>query len=61
MRAEGLYKVFGKRPENVVRQLEDGASTEDVAAQGVTPAVIDAEFEVRSGEIFVVMGLSGSG
>jgi len=61
IRAEGLYKVFGKRPENVVRQLEDGASTEDVAAQGVTPAVIDAEFEVRPGEIFVVMGLSGSG
>lgn len=61
IRAEGLYKVFGKRPENVLRQFEDGASAEDVAAQGVTPAVIDTEFEVRPGEIFVVMGLSGSG
>jgi glycine betaine/proline transport system ATP-binding protein len=45
-----------------VGRLEEGASTEDVAASlGVTPAVIDATFEVEPGEIFVVMGLSGSG
>uniref|UniRef100_UPI0012F7AA11 quaternary amine ABC transporter ATP-binding protein n=1 Tax=Haloechinothrix halophila TaxID=1069073 RepID=UPI0012F7AA11 len=61
IRAEGLYKVFGRRPDDVVRQLRDGASTEEVAAQGATPAVIDVGFEVQPGEIFVVMGLSGSG
>ncbi len=61
IRAEGLYKVFGRRPEDVVRQLREGASTEDVVAKGATPAVIDASFDVRPGEIFVVMGLSGSG
>ncbi|MPY79706.1 MAG: betaine/proline/choline family ABC transporter ATP-binding protein [Actinophytocola sp.] len=61
IRAEGLYKVFGRRPDDVVRQLSEGASTDEVVAQGATPAVIDAGFEVQPGEIFVVMGLSGSG
>ncbi|MFW6203881.1 MAG: quaternary amine ABC transporter ATP-binding protein [Actinomycetota bacterium] len=59
--AEGLYKVFGRRPEEAVRMLEEGASREDVERLGAIPAVIDASFEVEPGEIFVVMGLSGSG
>lgn len=61
VRAEGLYKVFGRRANEAVRELQDGASREDVSALGVTSAVIDASFDVKSGEIFVVMGLSGSG
>ena len=61
IRAEGLYKVFGKRPGEVVRLLEDGASAEDVASRGATAAVSDVNIEVQPGEIFVVMGLSGSG
>jgi glycine betaine/proline transport system ATP-binding protein len=45
-----------------VGQLAEGTSTEEVTRRlGVTPAVIDAHFEVEPGEIFVVMGLSGSG
>lgn len=54
------YKVFGRRPREVVKQLKAGASRDDVRSHG-TAAVIDAGFEVRRGEIFVVMGLSGSG
>ncbi len=61
VRAEGLYKIFGRRAEDAVRRLQEGASREDVITSGVTPAVIDASFEVVPGEIFVVMGLSGSG
>ncbi|WP_299956158.1 glycine betaine/L-proline ABC transporter ATP-binding protein [uncultured Modestobacter sp.] len=59
--AEGLFKVFGRRPADAVRRLQDGASVADVRESGATPAVIDAGFSVEPGEIFVVMGLSGSG
>jgi glycine betaine/proline transport system ATP-binding protein len=62
IRAERLYKVFGRHADEAVKRLEEGASREDVARElGATPAVIDASFEVQPGEIFVVMGLSGSG
>ncbi len=62
VRAEGLYKVFGRRAGEAVRRLEAGATREEVVRElGATPAVIDASFEVQPGEIFVVMGLSGSG
>lgn len=61
VRAEKLYKVFGRRPREAVRQLEDGRHRSEIDAPGATPAVIDASFEVNEGEIFVVMGLSGSG
>lgn len=60
MRAEHLYKVFGRRENEAVAQLRKGANQEDVRNLG-TAAVIDASFEVAEGEIFVVMGLSGSG
>ena len=59
--ANGLYKVFGRRPERGVRALEQGSSRDDLRQSGLTAAVIDASFSVESGEIFVVMGLSGSG
>ncbi|WP_435531416.1 quaternary amine ABC transporter ATP-binding protein [Ruania halotolerans] len=41
--------------------LREGASREQLTKEGLTAAVIDADFEVSPGEIFVVMGLSGSG
>ena len=59
LRAEGLYKVFGRQPQEAVERLRAGASRDEV--QPATAAVVDASFEVRRGEIFVVMGLSGSG
>jgi glycine betaine/proline transport system ATP-binding protein len=62
LRAEGLFKIFGRRAKEAVRHLKEGASPEEMTQQfGVTSAVIDATFEVMPGEIFVVMGLSGSG
>nr|WP_317141033.1 glycine betaine/L-proline ABC transporter ATP-binding protein [Microbacterium sp. AB] len=59
LRAEGLYKVFGRRPHDAVERLRSGTPRDRL--DGATAAVIDASFEVRRGEIFVVMGLSGSG
>jgi glycine betaine/proline transport system ATP-binding protein len=61
VRAEKLYKVFGRRAREAARRLEGGAGRSQLRIPGVTPAVIDASFEVGEGEIFVVMGLSGSG
>lgn len=61
LRAEGLYKIFGRRPKEAVRRLKEGATADDMKRLGATTAVIDATFEVQPGEIFVVMGLSGSG
>ncbi len=61
LRAERLYKVFGRRPDEAVARLEGGADREELRAGGTTAAVIDASFTVEAGQIFVVMGLSGSG
>ncbi|MBB4685492.1 quaternary amine ABC transporter ATP-binding protein [Amycolatopsis jiangsuensis] len=52
--------MFGRRPTEAVRRLENGTDRADLDP-GVTAAVIDASFTVEPGEIFVVMGLSGSG
>ena len=60
LRAEHVYKVFGRRPDEAVKRLREGADADDVKDLG-TAAVIDATFDVAPGEIFVVMGLSGSG
>ncbi|WP_265521833.1 quaternary amine ABC transporter ATP-binding protein [Oerskovia flava] len=57
---QGVYKVFGRKPAEAARRLEQGAGRDAVKALG-TAAVIDASFDVKQGEIFVVMGLSGSG
>ncbi|WP_153398588.1 quaternary amine ABC transporter ATP-binding protein [Ornithinicoccus halotolerans] len=59
--ASGLTKIFGRRPKRGVRMLREGAEVADLRREGLTPAVIEATFDVAPGEIFVVMGLSGSG
>ncbi|NYF15454.1 glycine betaine/proline transport system ATP-binding protein [Microbacterium sp. AK009] len=58
--ARGLFKVFGRHPRSAVERLRAGAHRDEVADSG-TAAVIDASFSVNPGEIFVIMGLSGSG
>ncbi|WP_258066801.1 glycine betaine/L-proline ABC transporter ATP-binding protein [Rathayibacter sp. AY2B7] len=60
LEARHLFKVFGRKPDEVVRRLSEGAERGELAGLG-TAAVIDASFTVRRGEIYVVMGLSGSG
>ena len=62
VRCQGVWKVFGPQPEQVVAELEAGASKSEVLSQsGHVLAVRDISFEVRAGETFIVMGLSGSG
>ena len=58
--AKNLFKVFGKNPKQVIDGLNAGRTRAELADRG-TAAVIDASFTVDPGEIFVIMGLSGSG
>lgn len=62
VRCQGVWKVFGPQPEQVVTQLDAGASKSDLLSQsGHVLAVRDISFDVHAGETFIVMGLSGSG
>lgn len=62
VRCQGVWKVFGPQPEQVVTELDAGASKSEVLSKsGHVLAVRDISFDVRAGETFIVMGLSGSG
>src|SRR5699024_10671976 len=57
-----LTKVYGRRPGPAIDYLEDGKTKAEILKlTGMTVGVNRANFEVKSGEIFVIMGLSGSG
>jgi len=61
-----LWKIYGPRSDVRLRQaLVDRADTESVVdglrQENYVCAACDVSFEVAQGEIFVVMGLSGSG
>ena len=59
---EQLYKVFGPNPDEGMRLLEEGLDKDEIFERtGNTVGVRDASFAIEEGEIFVVMGLSGSG
>ncbi|ALG72727.1 glycine/betaine ABC transporter ATP-binding protein [Azospirillum thiophilum] len=58
----GLRKVFADDPRPALEMLHRGATKAEVLQRlNVSVGVVDAGFEIRAGEIFVIMGLSGSG
>jgi glycine betaine/proline transport system ATP-binding protein len=62
IRAEGIWKIFGKNAAKVIGTPDTDLSRAELRAKtGCVAAVRDVSFEVFPGEIFVVMGLSGSG
>jgi glycine betaine/proline transport system ATP-binding protein len=56
-----LWKLFGPDPEGFLARHNGFPRAEAIAAEGYIGAVRDVSFDVREGEILVVMGLSGSG
>ncbi len=57
-----LYKIFGKNTADALKMLKKGAGKDEILSEtGATIGVNDANFDVFTGEIFVIMGLSGSG
>ena len=59
---EGLYQIFGTTPEKVLPKVKGGATKDDILAEtGHTVGLQDINLSIEKGEIFVIMGLSGSG
>ncbi|MEM9498422.1 MAG: betaine/proline/choline family ABC transporter ATP-binding protein [Pseudomonadota bacterium] len=60
-----LWKVFGPRDKTVLDSSSGSPDTASrvnaIRSRGHTPAVSDVSFDIFEGEIFVLMGLSGSG
>src|SRR5690625_2820424 len=62
IRVEKLTKVFGRRPKQAMKYLQENKTKEEILKlSGMTVGVNQASFEVKAGEVFVIMGLSGSG
>ena len=62
IQVENLYKIFGPHPKDARKMAEEGKNKEEILEKtGSTIAVTNANFGIRKGETFVVMGLSGSG
>ena len=59
---ENLYKIFGPQPQKAMALLKEGENKESIHEKtGMTVGVDNANFAIQSGEVFVIMGLSGSG
>ena len=59
---KNLYLIFGNEKERALRRLKRGNSKAEILKQtGCTVAVQDANLTINEGELFVIMGLSGSG
>ena len=57
-----LYLVFGHDKQKALKMLRKGKTKQEILKEtGCTIAVNNASFTIRQGEIFVIMGLSGSG
>ncbi len=59
---KNLYKVFGEHPERAFKLIDSGKGKEEIFEKtGLSLGVKNASLAIEEGEIFVIMGLSGSG
>ncbi len=57
----GVSKIFGRHPARAMEQLRQGCAKAEVQeSTGVVVGVYDISLDILPGEIFVIMGLSGS-
>src|SRR5215216_7311712 len=62
IRVENCSVVFGRRARQALEIRRSGKSKAEVEKEtGSTIGAYDASFDVYKGEIFVIIGLSGSG
>jgi glycine betaine/proline transport system ATP-binding protein len=57
-----VTKLYGRNKQNAAKMMAAGLDKSEVYQKtGVTVALWDVTFQVKRGEIFVIIGLSGSG
>jgi glycine betaine/proline transport system ATP-binding protein len=62
LKISNVSKVFSSNPNKALDLLKEGKTKKEILdSTGMTVGVNQANFEVRAGETFVIMGLSGSG
>ena len=62
IKIDGLYKIFGKRPQAVLSLIRDGMSKQDLLEQHQhVLGLKDINIDIPARGISVIMGLSGSG
>ncbi|EHQ35238.1 quaternary amine ABC transporter ATP-binding protein [Methanoplanus limicola] len=62
IKAENIYKIFGPKPQKILKYLDEKCSKDDIREKtNHIVALNNVSFEVFEGETFVIMGLSGSG
>ncbi|MGB0804790.1 MAG: ATP-binding cassette domain-containing protein, partial [Candidatus Puniceispirillaceae bacterium] len=62
IRCHGLWKVFGDAAEAACARRGNGTSVDKaIAGTGAIIGASDVNLEIAPGELFVIMGLSGSG
>jgi len=60
--AKGVCKLYGANKAEAIKLMKAGAEKNEVYKKtGVTVALWDVNFQVKRGEIFAIIGLSGSG
>ncbi|RAW87692.1 glycine betaine/L-proline ABC transporter ATP-binding protein ProV [Photorhabdus laumondii] len=62
LEVKNLYKIFGDHSEYAFKLLNSGLSKDQIFEKtGMAVGIQDANLTIEEGEIFVIMGLSGSG
>ena len=62
LEVKNLYKVFGENPDRAFKYIDKGMGKEALLEKtGLSLGVNNASLDIEEGEIFVIMGLSGSG
>lgn len=62
LEVRNVSKLYGLNKSEAIKMMKAGSNKDEVAKKtGVTIALWDVSFKVKPGEIFVIIGLSGSG
>lgn len=62
LEVRNVSKLYGLNKSEAIKMMKAGSNKDEVAKKtGVTIALWDVSFKVNPGEIFVIIGLSGSG